>query len=1130
MTVRNWFRPSASNKAARPARPSPRCRPAVEHLEAREVPATLSVASATLGEVGTATALVSAGSPGLTAPKDLTLGPDGSLYVTSSANTVLRYNAVTGQLISTFVTPNSGGLAAPFGLAFGPDGNLYVGSNGTNSINRYSGTTGAFLNAFVPAGSGGLNGSRGLAFGPDGNLYVSSIGSASILRYQGPLGASPGSPLPAAGQTAATFVPTASGGLQQPHDLVFGPDGNLDVASGGVGVFKFDGATGAYLTTVVPVGTGGLSNPRGLAFDQDGRLYVADNGTGAIHRYDRQGQYLDDPVVAAGATLLGPVGLIVDSQGALLFSSRDSNAVGRYAGGVAVALSAASPTPVSVDYATADGTAAAGSDYTAQTGTVTFAPGQTSRLVLLATSDDTLVEGNEAFTVQLSNPSGGAAVAAGTATVTIADDEAARQIAIADAAGVEGDHRPHYRGPFALGVPGHQFLGLTFQGGYLYTSPGPQTNGPVDRYDATTGAFVDHFIAAGQISGVRDKVFRNGFWYIGAEYTDEVLRFDAAGTFMGAFVTAGSGGIDGPHGLAFGPDVNGAGVPELYVTGRNSFNVVRYDGATGQPLGALNTTGAGALSYPESLTVGADGVAYVASTGSNQIQKYNAVSGAYLGAITNPALSGPKDVKFGPDGLLYVVSANNSRVERFTTAGGYVDDYMPAGSGGLTSPHRLAFGPDGDVYVTALDTSGQIYRYGTENEVVLTVSVSSTSSSPLTVAYATADGSAVAGSDYVATAGTVTVMPGFTTATVRIPLLNDTTAEADESFTVNLSNATGAVIADGQGVVTVTDDDFTKFFVVNDGSPDQMYRYGAPGNGQTTTALAAGDTAPRGMATTAAGDRVWVADANKTVYVYSAAGALLGSWAAGGLPNNASVEGLATNGTDVWVLVGNTTKDKVYKYSNAAGRLSGSQTAASSFGLTGADTNPKGIVTDGSSFWVVDDGTSTDKVFKYTLTGGLLGSWAIDPANAHPTGLTINPAAPNDIWVVDNGTDRVYQYAAAVGRTSGSQTAVATFALAPGNTNPQDIADPPLASSLVESAPAATVAPFGLAGLIAPVSTDPAQPRPSSAAPVREPEAAPVAVRSAASPVARMAADWFVADGLDLTPIDVDRPTGRRSR
>jgi hypothetical protein len=94
----------------------------------------------------------------------------------------------------------------------------------------------------------------------------------------------------------------------------------------------------------------------------------------------------------------------------------------------------------------------------------------------------------------------------------------------------------------------------------------------------------------------------------------------------------------------------------------------------------------------------------------------------------------------------------------------------------------------------------------------------------------------------------------------------------------------------------------------------------------------------------------------------------------------------------------------------------------------------------------VDDGSSTDKVFKYTLAGALLGSWAIDPANSHPTGLTVNPASVNDIWIVDNVTLKVYQYADAAGRISGSQSAAAIFALNSFDTNPQGIADPPAIS------------------------------------------------------------------------------------
>ena len=83
-----------------------------------------------------------------------------------------------------------------------------------------------------------------------------------------------------------------------------------------------------------------------------------------------------------------------------------------------VSLSRAASATVTVDWATADGTATAGSDYTADSGTLTFAPDETSKTVAVAVLDDSHDEGNETLTVTLSNPSG-AYLADGEATGTI---------------------------------------------------------------------------------------------------------------------------------------------------------------------------------------------------------------------------------------------------------------------------------------------------------------------------------------------------------------------------------------------------------------------------------------------------------------------------------------------------------------------------------------------------------------------------------------------------------------------------------------------------------------------------------------------------------------------------------------
>jgi subtilisin family serine protease len=88
-----------------------------------------------------------------------------------------------------------------------------------------------------------------------------------------------------------------------------------------------------------------------------------------------------------------------------------------------VTLSAAAAEIVTVNYATANGTATAGSDYVAQSGTVSFAPGEVSKTIVIDVVGDTTFEPNETFTVVLSAPSANSRVQTGTATGTITNDD-----------------------------------------------------------------------------------------------------------------------------------------------------------------------------------------------------------------------------------------------------------------------------------------------------------------------------------------------------------------------------------------------------------------------------------------------------------------------------------------------------------------------------------------------------------------------------------------------------------------------------------------------------------------------------------------------------------------------------------
>lgn len=80
----------------------------------------------------------------------------------------------------------------------------------------------------------------------------------------------------------------------------------------------------------------------------------------------------------------------------------------------------------------------------------------------------------------------------------------------------------------------------------------------------------------------------------------------------------------------------------------------------------------------------------------------------------------------------------------------------------------------------------------------------------VTVNYATADGTATAGSDYAAvTTGSATIPAGSTSVTISINVTGDTTSEANETFFVNITGATGANVGDAQGVGTILNDDFS---------------------------------------------------------------------------------------------------------------------------------------------------------------------------------------------------------------------------------------------------------------------------------------------------------------------------------
>ncbi|MCG8351660.1 MAG: hypothetical protein MI924_28160, partial [Chloroflexales bacterium] len=109
--------------------------------------------------------------------------------------------------------------------------------------------------------------------------------------------------------------------------------------------------------------------------------------------------------------------------------------------------------------------------------------------------------------------------------------------------------------------------------------------------------------------------------------------------------------------------------------------------------------------------------------------------------------------------------------------------------------------------ITINDTSVVEGDTGTTVNATFTVGLAFASVNPISVNYATVNGSASAGSDYLAQTGVLNFAPGQTAQTIEVTVLGDNNTENNEIFFVDLSNATNAVIQVGRGTGSINDDD-----------------------------------------------------------------------------------------------------------------------------------------------------------------------------------------------------------------------------------------------------------------------------------------------------------------------------------
>jgi len=574
-----------------------------------------------------------------------------------------------------------------------------------------------------------------------------------------------------------------------------------------------------------------------------------------------------------------------------------------------VTLSQASTQTISVAYASSNGTATAGSDFVATQGTLSFAPGQTTKTVPVTINGDTTIELTEDFFLNLSNPTNATLTTAKARGQIVNDDQppaVVPSIAVSDVQVVEGNSSAVAAGFFH--TQGNQIVDANNK---------PIRLAGVNWFGFETTNFAPHGLWARGYKEMMDQMKQLGFNVIRLPYSNQL--FDSGST---------------PNGIDFSKNVdlqglNGLGIMDKIVTyaGQIGLRIIldhhrSTAGNSAQESGLWYTS-----AYPESrwisdwkmlatryannpTVIGADlhnephGPATWGDGSSNDWRLAaeragnavlaanpnwlilvegveNAKSGSYwwggnlssagdfpvrlntAGRLVYSAHDYPSSVYAQkwfsdpnyPNNLPAVWDANWGYLFRQGTAPVLLGEFgtklatasdqqwlnkmvtyiqgdlngdgtsdLAAGQLGISWTWWSWNPNSGDtggilnddwttVNQTKVDKLKPIefsLTSGTPNYATFTVSLSQTTTNTVQVVYTTANGTATAGQDYVATNGTLTFAPGEKTKTISVQIIGDSTNEANETFFLRLTSPVNATVADSEGLGTITNDDGTQ--------------------------------------------------------------------------------------------------------------------------------------------------------------------------------------------------------------------------------------------------------------------------------------------------------------------------------
>jgi predicted outer membrane repeat protein len=432
-----------------------------------------------------------------------------------------------------------------------------------------------------------------------------------------------------------------------------------------------------------------------------------------------------------------------------------------------VSLSNPSYQSISVEYYTSDDTANAGSDYQSTSGSVDFAPGQTSANVTVNVYGDTVAETDEDFFLNFSNPVN-ASLPTTQTTGTILNDDGGG-ISVNNVVVPESDE--NY-------VPTEAIFTITLATPYAdtvdvqYATEDDSASGGVD-YTSTSGS-VD--FAPGETQKIVTVPVLDTFSSSGS--SDFILN-----------LTSVSPGVPVDQGSGEATIIENDSLPGVSVSGSSVEE--SSDPESQQPMQfTVYVYGAHALPVTLDYSTGDDsasgGVDYTTTTGSLTFAP-TTDTGTAQQTITVPVIGG-NDPLNTTDFVLNLTNIQNAN-NYGSTAYGYINDDNVA--------------PTVSIQSTA---SMEEHDQSNDGNMAFDVSLSHSYTQDVTVAYTTQDGTASGGVDYTPVNGTLTIPAGETDEDIEIPIIGNTTIEPNLTFSVILSDPTNATLDNSTATGTIIND------------------------------------------------------------------------------------------------------------------------------------------------------------------------------------------------------------------------------------------------------------------------------------------------------------------------------------